>query len=197
MDMMSYLLGQSVGKTETNIASMRKIRQLNSDAWSWRNRAEELESENEQLRQKLHSDVLSWKIRAEELEAKNKQLHQKLDLITREKDEGFAAATQKIQQLHSDVLSWRIPAEELEAKNKQLHQKLDLITKRFLRERDKRMDWQKAAIFRKLILFTRGMTQEQVVAEQQRLAQITEINDKVIADLREERKMIDREFGIV
>ncbi len=125
MDMMSYLLGKSVGNDESKIASTRKIRQLNSDAWSWRNRAEELEAENEQL-----------------------------------------------------------------------HQRLDLVTKRFLREREKRNGWQKAAIFRQLMLTDRGVTKEEISAEQHRMAQTPEIDDKVIDQLVEERKKIDREFGI-
>ena len=82
---------------------------------------------------------------------------------------------------------------------KQTREELAITKKRFYRERNERRAWQQTAEFRKLSLLKRGLTEEQVFAEQDEfyaLSNESELRKGIAKSIDAESAEIDAEMGI-
>lgn len=98
-------------------------------------------------------------------------------------DSAYAGAAE------TGALFWQIARQrdELQAENA-------LLKKRFYREREKRYSWQRTAGMRKLSLNNRGVSDEQIYAEQGQFGNDPEFNAKNKAAAIREDELIDKEF---
>ncbi len=73
-------------------------------------------------------------------------------------------------------------------------EELAITRKRFFKERQKRKGWQKSAEFRKLSLLNRGVTEEQIYAEQDQFSADKEINGRTNQKIDAVSAELDAEF---
>ena len=72
----------------------------------------------------------------------------------------------------------------------------DKVTERFLRERKERRIWQKTATLRKMMLVDRGMTEQEVYAEQHKREAVQSVEKELKDFLDRESAEIDEELKV-